>query len=67
MSDVMRRYVKENLLVRGEAALPERHATTVKYDLSPTEQRLYDEVTEYVRTRYEPGPGAGRAATAVVA
>lgn len=51
VSDVMRRYVKENLLTfEGKRLFPERHATTVKYDLSPAEQRLYDEVTEYVRT-----------------
>ncbi len=51
VSDVMRRYVKENLLTfEGRRLFPERHAVTAKYDLSPPEQDLYDRVTDYVRT-----------------
>ena len=51
VSDVMRRYVKENLLTfEGKRLFTERRATTVKYDLSPAEQYLYEEVTNYVRT-----------------
>ncbi len=51
VSDVMRRYVKENLLTfDGKRLFTERIATTVKYDLSPPEQHLYEEVTNYVRT-----------------
>lgn len=50
VSDVMRRYVKENLLTfEGKRLFPERHAVTAKYDLSPAEQDLYDAVTDYVR------------------
>ena len=51
VSDVMRRYVKENLLTfDGKRLFPERHATTANYDLSPLEQDLYEQVTDYVRT-----------------
>ncbi|MEQ4303327.1 helicase-related protein [Plantactinospora sp. B6F1] len=47
---VMRRMVKEELLrFDGTALFPERRASTVPYPLSPGEQRLYDEVTAYVR------------------
>jgi superfamily II DNA or RNA helicase len=56
VSDVMRRYVKENLLTfEGKRLFRERRAMTVKYDLSDPEQRLYDEVTAYVQD------GMGRA------
>ncbi|GIJ37372.1 RNA helicase [Micromonospora andamanensis] len=49
-SGVMRRMVKEELLrFDGTALFPERRASTVPYPLSPGEQRLYDEVTAYVR------------------
>lgn len=48
--DIMRRYVKERLLTfDGKRLFPERKATTAKYELSPLEQDLYDEVTTYVR------------------
>ena len=51
VSDIMRRYVKENLLTfEGRRLFPERHAVTAKYDLSAPEQDLYDRVTDYVRT-----------------
>ena len=50
VSDVMRRLVKEDLLkFDGTPLFPERRAQTLSYDLSPLEQRLYDEVTSYVR------------------
>ncbi|WP_017595714.1 helicase-related protein [Nocardiopsis potens] len=48
---LMRRMVKEDLLTfDGKPLFPERVAETVEYTLSPAEMRLYDEVTEYVRT-----------------
>ena len=47
----MRRMVKEDLLTfEGRKLFPERRAYTVAYPLSPDEARLYEEVTEYVRT-----------------
>jgi superfamily II DNA or RNA helicase len=50
VSDYMRRYVKENLLTfEGTRLFPERRASTLKYELSDGEQRLYDAVTEYVK------------------
>ncbi len=50
-SDVMRRYVKEGLLkFDGTRLFPERRAETLKYTLSDPERRLYEEVTDYVRT-----------------
>lgn len=49
-SDLMRRYVKENLLTfDGRPLFPERVARSVKYDLSPMEDSLYKTVTHYVR------------------
>ena len=49
-SDLMRRYVKENLLTfDGRPLFPERIARSVKYDLSPMEDGLYKAVTHYVR------------------
>jgi superfamily II DNA or RNA helicase len=56
VSDVMRRLVKENLLTfEGKRLFPERRATTLNYDLSPEEERLYEAVSSYVRE------GMGRA------
>jgi SNF2 family DNA or RNA helicase len=50
-TDVMRRMLKEELLtMEGKPLFPERRAYTVSYQLSPMEARLYDEVSEYVRT-----------------
>ena len=50
----MRRCLKESLLTfEGKPLFPERRAYSVKYDLSPPEQRLYDEVTDYVRHRMD--------------
>ena len=49
-SHLMRRCLKESLLTfEGKPLFPERRAHSVKYDLSPPEQRLYEEVTDYVR------------------
>ena len=48
-SDLIRRYVKENLLTfDGHPLFPERIARSVKYDLSPLENDLYEAVTRYV-------------------
>jgi superfamily II DNA or RNA helicase len=48
--DLMRRLVKEELYTfEGKPLFPERHAYTVNYELSPEEQALYEEVTDYVR------------------
>lgn len=56
VSDLMRRYVKENLLTfDGKRIFPERRAITVNYDLSADEQGLYEAVTSYVQE------GMGRA------
>ncbi len=50
VSDIMRRSVKEDLLTfDGKPLFPERRAYSANYDLSEPEQRLYDEVTHYVR------------------
>jgi len=49
-SSLMRRMVKERLLTfEGRPLFPERRSTTVAYELSAEEMRLYGEVTEYVR------------------
>jgi superfamily II DNA or RNA helicase len=56
VTDIMRRYVKENLLTfDGRRLFPERIAKTLNYDLSPEELRLYEDVSAYVRD------GMGRA------
>ncbi|HCT13446.1 MAG TPA: helicase, partial [Corynebacterium nuruki] len=49
---LMRRMVKEELLTfEGKPLFPERRAITVPYQLSALEMRLYEEVTDYVRTQ----------------
>ncbi len=49
VSDIMRRYVKENLLTfEGKRLFPERKAVTANYDLNAAELRLYEAVTDYV-------------------
>ena len=49
-SSLMRRMVKERLLTfEGRPLFPERRSTTVTYELSAAEMRLYGEVTAYVR------------------
>lgn len=53
VSDLMRRMVKEKLLkFDGKPLFPERRAYTVSYALSPEEDLLYEEVTEYVRQEF---------------
>jgi len=48
---LMRRMIKEELKTfDGKPLFPERRAYTVPYELSPAEQQLYDDVTDYVRT-----------------
>ena len=50
VSDIMRRMVKEDLVkFDGTKLFPERRAQTVTYKLSKEEQRLYEDVTDYVR------------------
>ena len=50
ISDIMRRMVKEDLLkFDGTPLFPERRAYTANYELSPLEDALYFEVTDYVR------------------
>ncbi len=49
VDDLMRRYVKENLLTfEGKKLFPERIATTARYELNPLEMALYKAVTHYV-------------------
>lgn len=53
VSDVMRRLVKEELLTfDGHPLFPERVAHTVSYELTPLEEQIYDQVTEYVRSGF---------------
>lgn len=53
VSDVMRRFVKEELLkFDGTPLFPERIAYTVNYDLSPLEAKLYRAVTDYVQEEF---------------
>jgi superfamily II DNA or RNA helicase len=53
-SDLMRRMIKEDLLkFDGTPLFPERKAYTVSYSLSPLEDRLYREVTEYVQNEFD--------------
>ncbi|MGC9293503.1 MAG: helicase-related protein [Acidobacteriaceae bacterium] len=52
-SDLMRRMMKEQLRhFDGSHIFPERTATTIGYDLSPLEDRLYTEVSDYVRNEF---------------
>ncbi|NTU49917.1 MAG: DUF3883 domain-containing protein [Desulfobulbaceae bacterium] len=53
VADLMRRMVKENLLkFDGTPLFPQRIAYTLPYHLSPAEEALYKEVTEYVREEF---------------
>ncbi len=53
VSDLMRRMVKERLLkFDGKPLFPERRAYTINYTLSPEEDILYEDVTEYVRQEF---------------
>lgn len=54
VSDLMRRLVKEDLVnFDGTPLFPERVACTVSYDLSPAEENLYTQVTEYVLENFD--------------
>ncbi|MCY3562215.1 MAG: helicase-related protein [bacterium] len=51
VSDVMRRLVKENLRTfDGKRLFPQRFAHSAKFELSEPETKLYEAVTNYVRT-----------------
>lgn len=53
VSDLMRRMIKEKLVrFDGKPLFPERRAYTSKYALSPAENRLYMQVTNYVRDQF---------------
>ena len=53
VSDIMRRMVKEKLFKFDTTPLfPKRIAMSVPYELSKGEARLYEEVTNYVRTEF---------------
>lgn len=53
VSDIMRRLLKEQLVkFDGKPLFPERIAITVPYQLSPDEEQLYVEVTNYVREQF---------------
>ena len=53
VSDMMRRAVKEDLVnLDGTKLLPERKAYSPNYTLSNLENRLYQQVTEYVREEF---------------
>src|SRR5205807_9304417 len=47
----LRRLKEEMVDWNGEPLFKERHTKTVGYDLTPEEKVLYDEVTEYVRSK----------------
>lgn len=52
-SDIMRRVVKEDLVkLDGTPLLPERKAYSVTYQLSHLENRLYQQVTNYVEQEF---------------
>ncbi len=54
VSDLMRRMVKEHLVTfDGRPLFPERIAHTTPYKLSPAEERLYQEVSNYVRKEFD--------------
>ncbi|WP_434480126.1 helicase-related protein [Gemmatimonas sp.] len=53
VTDMMRRMVKEDLYrFDGTKLFPERIATTIGYQLTDLEARLYGDVTEYVKTEF---------------
>lgn len=53
VSDIMRRLLKEQLVkFDGRPLFPERIAITVPYQLTPDEELLYVEVTNYVREQF---------------
>lgn len=53
VEDLMRRTIKEELRrFDGTYLFPPREAFTATYQLSPAEERLYEEVTDYVRDEF---------------
>lgn len=53
VSDIMRRLLKEQLVkFDGKPLFPERIAVTVPYQLTPDEEQLYVQVTNYVRDQF---------------
>ncbi|WP_092673512.1 helicase-related protein [Hymenobacter arizonensis] len=53
VSDMMRRLLKEQLVrFDGRPLFPQRIAETVAYELSDAENRLYGQVTDYVRDQF---------------
>ncbi len=48
----IRRTKEEMVRFDGTPLYPERHCDTCSYELSPDEQELYRETTEYIRTYY---------------
>ncbi|MBX5449796.1 helicase-related protein [Thermogemmatispora sp.] len=48
----LRRVKEELVTLDGRPLYPPRLATTLRYELSPLEQALYEETTEYIRTTY---------------
>nr|BBH92992.1 RNA helicase [Thermogemmatispora argillosa] len=53
VGDLMRHLLKEQLYTfEGKPLFPERYASTLAYQLSPLEQELYQQVTEYVRLEF---------------
>lgn len=59
-SDLMRRMVKEDLVkFDGKPLFPERRAYTVAYRLSPLENQLYQQVTDYVREEFNRADNLG--------
>jgi superfamily II DNA or RNA helicase len=60
VSDLIRRLTKEQLRrFDGTPLFPERIATTVGYELSPLEDRLYTEVSDYVRNEFNRADNLG--------
>jgi hypothetical protein len=65
ITDMMRRMVKEELLrFDGKPLFPERCAYTVNYTLSDAEVLLYDQVTDYVATKWTAPTGSMASARA---
>lgn len=59
-SDLIRRLIKEQLRrFDGTPLFPERIATTIGYELSPLEDRLYTEVSDYVRNEFNRADNLG--------
>ncbi len=62
IDDILCRRLKEDLVrFDGSALFPPRRAVTTRFALSPEEQRLYDAVTEYVKTEFDRAEAQGGA------